>query len=634
MSAIAQALSRETMNQLHATNMAAIQTIDAELHQRLENHVPSHALFSYDDHGYLNINHFGKWLYGDDPAFIAQRHVDAFSANPARALESGHNHALQNMTDAFAGIGQLGSYSNQKPLPHVFFFGVAFGYHIPSVLAQHDVNHIIIVEPDIDLMYLSLLTTDYAVIISNYTEQGKSIQFFVDKNADQIIEALRPKLSTPWFLSTQHCFIFQHYSTPIIDSLLAQFLVRFEQLASQQTTVFDSLETVEQCQQLLLSNVLRLTPTPTSTPLPAIIIRQSQGGHTILASLKKIQDKFCIISCDSMLQQCLKIGIIPSFQVQLTENRHDDNLQSIQDKIKHHNIVLLTLNSAEPKLRSYFSTTIVGFENTSLSGQLIENTCDGPEFLPYALPGELNLASAFACALGFKSITLVGLESEKKQPNIHTFEQTGNFQDHILVSANDYSIKIQLEKLPRIKPDIQFYNMSNGVKVSGFQAVLPRDLVTLQTNNRINTKAEVIQSILAARTKALEQEQAWILPAAIHAALNDISAFHQLKNKQALTDDLPSFVDTASYAQVLSFLQVYFERMWHYLDAFPTLKTLIQHQFIGLQQSTVDWLLANLGTQLQTHNLHLIIKLVDQRLQILLDDIQTTARHLQGSYGL
>ena len=120
--------------------------------------------------GYLNIVDFsvGQVLYPDEPFVAAKREVDAFIQRaPLIYLSEYESEPYQPLSDKTEVVVML---------------GLGFGYQLLPLLHRANIKHLIIYEPDTDILACSVQTADWAAILRLAQSKGTALYLQVGQD--------------------------------------------------------------------------------------------------------------------------------------------------------------------------------------------------------------------------------------------------------------------------------------------------------------------------------------------------------------------------------------------------------------------------------------------------------------------
>ena len=154
--------------------------------------------------GYLNIVDFsvGQVLYPDDPFVAAKREVDAFLQRaPLIYLSEPVSEPYQPLSDKTEVVVML---------------GLGFGYQLLPLLHRANIKHLIIYEPDTDILACSVQTADWAAILRLAQSKGTALYLQVGQDGSGLPSDLAELQAAVNFVQFA---LYRHYSHPVMDKV-------------------------------------------------------------------------------------------------------------------------------------------------------------------------------------------------------------------------------------------------------------------------------------------------------------------------------------------------------------------------------------------------------------------------------
>ncbi|WP_417704958.1 6-hydroxymethylpterin diphosphokinase MptE-like protein [Rheinheimera aquimaris] len=154
--------------------------------------------------GYLNIVDFsvGQVLYPDDPFVAAKREVDAFLQRaPLIYLSEPVSEPYQPLSDDTEVVVML---------------GLGFGYQLLPLLHRVNIKHLIIYEPDTDILACSVQTADWAAILRLAQSKGTALYLQVGQDGSGLPSDLAELQAAVNF---EQFALYRHYSHPVMDKV-------------------------------------------------------------------------------------------------------------------------------------------------------------------------------------------------------------------------------------------------------------------------------------------------------------------------------------------------------------------------------------------------------------------------------
>lgn len=216
------------------TNLNAFKLYNPHLYEPLRTHKPRARIVAGDD-GTLDVLDGERSLYGGDAVAFVRDRLAAFDANPTHlattAPEPGNFDRYANpfvgglMRDARTnGISFHNGLPASEPF-NLFIFGVGLGFHILPLLERYSPTFTVIIEQNLDNLYHSLFTFDWATALAQAFKEGGGMYVTVETEATLTIANINHVISEncPAGLDGTPCFIFsdEEYANAILQQVLA-----------------------------------------------------------------------------------------------------------------------------------------------------------------------------------------------------------------------------------------------------------------------------------------------------------------------------------------------------------------------------------------------------------------------------
>lgn len=430
-----------------------------------------------------NTNHSGVALLENDTGFI---HVDLM-----KKLGEVYNKAASELSE---------NKRVDEAIPSLMVFGVGLGYHLKGLVESTDAKYINIFEPNEDYFFASLFVIDWQEILTYIDEQGSYLYLGIGKSEQEIFKDFYNRSREVSIATICHAWFYQHYPSIDVNEWIAQFTKNFHQFFAgfgffddALIGIAHSVWNVRNGMNLMNSN----DPNDEVTAsLPAMIIANGPSLDDEIETIKALQNKVVMFSCNSATTALVKHGIFPDFHVALerTESTYDFLAEHLTSE-ERSKMNLLVTNVMHPNVASLFPWTGYGLKGGETGTQLIQlaqfiertyltNT------LGFCNPLVGNTGLSFACHLGFKEVYLFGVDNGYISNEYHHskssfyYDENGDTKHQPIKFGNDYPIpgnfvdtvltdefmsvgNTQMERLLASfeSQGVNCYNCSNGAKI-------------------------------------------------------------------------------------------------------------------------------------------------------------------------
>ncbi|MCR5536437.1 MAG: DUF115 domain-containing protein [Succinivibrio sp.] len=418
-----------------ARNLQAFKQFDPDLYALLSQQRLSGALQLFcNAEGVANLlfkesEHF---LYptSDSIAYCRQQVEHFLSHSPNFRISSGteydpfgqlafkYSNTLKTKVAGFA-------YANPQPcevqsIPLLMCNGIGLGYQLAEILSRVEVCNVILVEPDLNLFYASLLVFDWENFLNFVTENGLVCRFVLGQKTDYILLYLRHFLGHHGIFWALGLHILNHYQSEAVAKLFQQVTSSLGYLLHT-GFIDDSIFGICHTCTNLSSN--RSFVTQGKLPqhyarMPVFVVGSGPSLDQDIDFIRKFQDKAVIIACGTSIDALYHAGIQPDFYAN-TERTPEivQTLQIIPDQSFFDDIILLCTNVCNPLTVAFFKhTAIFSKDNESQISHLahFEKKLRTIATINGINPLVGNMGVSGALHLGFKKLYLFGIDNGKK----------------------------------------------------------------------------------------------------------------------------------------------------------------------------------------------------------------------------
>lgn len=522
------------MDCVFSHNMRALKTLSPTLFEKFKNYKPTKYRLDLSSDDYIDIVDIStrKSIYECDPAQISAQQYDSFKNSPnrivcdlTRSYVLNHSYFSPQMLNRILDVCQSQNinrtFNINDPIGTLIITGVGLGHHISELYDNHQIENLVIFEPEPDFFHASLHTFNWEELINSYKNQNKTIQLFVDNTPDEVISAIKGlNQQIPLFQMTK-IFWIQHIKNSITDQFIEQLKESHHHLVvnggffdDEHIGLSHTLVNFSQHQRLL-------NPSLKSTELPAIIVGNGPSLDELVPFLQENSENAAIFSCGTTLSVLSKIGVTPDFHVEMERTAYNEQwiAKAASDKFRRH-VTLLALNTCPPQVTKQFGDCILAKKYNDIGESVINDLSNNlnPPALLHCNPTVSNAAASFAAAMGFKTIYLVGvdlgmpIDSNQHHSRLSLYEEIGkinkkayrhlnnhkgqprvkgNFSSQVRTTPQLNSSRYNLEKTLYLNPTITCFNLNDGALISG-AIPTPKQGVSLK---KIKNKKELIAVI-------------------------------------------------------------------------------------------------------------------------------------------
>lgn len=403
-----------------------------------------------------------------------------------------------------------------QKLPSFIMYGLGIGYALEKLALEHEVDNLIVYEPNSDYFYASLLLTDWQPILARLDKLEANLYLNVGDNGENMVEDILNRLNYSGIHILSYTFFYVSYFQSQFDQHIRHTREHFKVLLNISEYYDHAFYNWTHTRQSLLDNEPYLLKQRSNTlnkqleELPVFIVGNGPSLDSCIDTLREYQDRAIIISCGTSLKALYKYGIRPDFHAEVEQTRSTYHwIRQVQDNQWLAQIDLLTVNGVHPDVSSLFHQTLLCFkrgEAATLAHLLANPDADKYQDILYSYPTVSNCAIAYALALGFKQLYLFGVDLGFKDPRYHHSQQSayfkeqdgseiydyaqhgvglrvkGNFDEFVFTKYEfRYSAEI-IEKTLALYSNVDCYNTSDGAYINGTIALPPEQVLILNSS--------------------------------------------------------------------------------------------------------------------------------------------------------
>jgi hypothetical protein len=388
---------------------------------------------------------------------------------------------------------------NKKHLSSLMVFGVGAGYHLELFAQHYDVACLYIIEPDLDLFFLSLFSINWRFFLTSFDEKGSQVHISLGEQKESFFDDLKQKSAVNGRYQMAHVAGYIHYQSAAISELLTEFNQRYLEMGrgwgffdDAVMSIGHTLENINNQVPLLKKDAVNTTDL---AELPVFIVGNGPSLDSSIEVIKAHQDKAIIISCGTALSALYKYGITPDFHCE------QERTFPVAEKVEHccpaeflDKMILLAPTTVHPAVFSMFKKSLMAAKiNEPSSSLLLRDELGKALFSAYHFinPTVANTALVMAYNLGFKNFYLMGIDLGHKQGGHHhskkslyyaedekdldlynvnndaLIELAGNLGGKFLCDSFFHQSNTNLSHQILAHDDLHCFNLSDGAAIKG-----------------------------------------------------------------------------------------------------------------------------------------------------------------------
>lgn len=416
--------------------------------------------------------------------------------NPMGFMHVDYLNQLVTASDKFVEES-VGGERLPKDVGMMLVFGMGLGFQVELLAINHNIHHLYIIEPDLDIFYASLFTTAWFHVLPLIDERGGTLQLSLGVEAEEFFEAHMSDSSIRGRYNIISTYGFVHYQTKAIAELLEHYKNRYYELSMGWGFYDDAVMSIAHQGRNIHNDVpfVKIAG-KTAHPLKNVPVFICGNGPSLdrhAEFLRQNQDKGIVISCGTALRALKKHGITPDFHC---EQERTYPIAGLLDDIKDPEFlrdrVLLAPGTVHPEVFKKFAKAFMAPKHGEPATDALESIPGFSDEFESALhinPTVANTAVFMSHALGFRTLYLFGVDlGHQRDGNHHSvhsvyykadgadrgiYRETddyvvpGNFGGEVVTNAFFNLSRICIERLLRRRPELMCFNLGEGALIRG-----------------------------------------------------------------------------------------------------------------------------------------------------------------------
>lgn len=415
-----------------------------------------------------------------------------------------------------------------KHIPLVIVFGSGLGWHLPRLLLEYQIRHLIVIDTDIDAFRLSVFFQDYVLLSRMAMERGTDLTFIVQPDVEQVSNflmqsMLRSQGLPPFFIHGAALFYAMDESEEIntIRAAIVETLWElFFGLGYFDDEVISIKHTFDNLRQ---GFPIYMKPNVAPEDAVAFIVGSGPSLDDLIPILREYGDRAVIFSCGSAIAALAKTGIRPDFHVE-KERPYlvYELLTKTVDREFLKGIHLLGLNVVHAEVFNLFDSCGVIMKNADTMALLLAQHGMPQDVILSCQPTVTNAAIDFVLSAGFKQVYLFGVDmgyKDKEQRHSQHTAYHNNMSDDDdierlladkpdseMVVPGNFGGEVSTDKILSVArrmmgsmiiryPEARVFNLNDGAMVTGATPLHKEDFVF---DGSLADKATAIEAIKGA----------------------------------------------------------------------------------------------------------------------------------------
>jgi hypothetical protein len=380
----------------------------------------------------------------DRPQILAFHNMRKFYENPSHGdhqvfhyskLDAEYpNRATRHFAKHYPDNSGLNRYPSfgEKEIPLLIVFGSRLGWHLPRLLAEYKIRHLIVIETDVDAFRLSVFFQDYVLLSRLAMEQGTDLIFIVQSDVEKIARSMTAAMlkseGLPQFFIHGASMFYALDDAEMVASIRTTIVDTLWELFFGMGYFDDELITIRHTFDNLRQRFPVFTrPNAIKPDAVAFIVGSGPSLDGLIPLLRQYGDRAVIFSCGTAISILHKMGIKPDFHIEKERQDivTDILVKSISNDMEFlKGINFIGLSPVYSEVFRMFDRCGMIVKAADTMGALLEVDGMPSGVILSGQPTVTNTAIDYTLCAGFKNIYLFGVDMGSKDKEKHHSQHT------------------------------------------------------------------------------------------------------------------------------------------------------------------------------------------------------------------
>jgi len=523
-------------------NLKAFKKFFPDIYKEYKDYTPKKWLPIASSEGEVNlvkIDSLHSW-YGQSPKDDCTLNFENFNEQPNkdglvlgyRGTKLAHYIHYQFVKETEELLKQAEEEVGALPdnVPSIIMFGLGVGYQLEKLLDEHTVEKLFICEPNPDFFYASLFAIDWQAIFETVEESETRIYLNIGDDGTNLFRDLLSQFYAigPYILNST--YFYQSYYNASLNSAISQLREQLQVVISMGEYFDHAYYGIAHTKEGMRRKIPILAANPASKlsyndkEVPIFIVGNGPSLDSSIDAIKEWQGQVIVVSCGTALQALHRHGITPDFHAEIEQNRSTYDWAVLIGDLEYlKDITLISCNGIHPDTCDLYKDVLIAFKEGESSTISALNVLGRKNFetLLNAFPTVSNFAIDLFSTIGFTSIYLIGVDLGFVDVKHHHSKSSGYYQEDgketydftksantsLIVPGNfrptvntkhEFKVSRQvIEQVTSAKPKGQeFYNCSDGARISGTLPIRPDELLIVVTEQQKTQIVEKLKTLI------------------------------------------------------------------------------------------------------------------------------------------
>jgi hypothetical protein len=320
----------------------------------------------------------------------------------------------------------------EAEIPLLIVFGSGMGWHIPRLLAQYRVRHLVVIETDIEAFRLSVFLQDYVLLSRLAAENDTDLIFIVQSEIEKIARSLMAAMlkshGLPQFFIHGASLFYAIEEEEKVTEIREIIIETLWELFFGMGYFDDELITVRHTFDNLKRNYpIFLERKTIKDDAVAFVVGSGPSLDDLIPIIKEYGDRAVIFSCGTAISILYTMGIKPDFHVEKERPSviEDVVIKSVGGDLDYlQDINFIGLNNVYSGVFNLFAKAGMIIKAADTMGAVLTEAGMPGDVILGGQPTVTNLAIEYALNVGFNRIFLFGVDMGSKVKEIHHSKNT------------------------------------------------------------------------------------------------------------------------------------------------------------------------------------------------------------------
>jgi hypothetical protein len=405
---------------MHERNMAAIKAWIPGVFEKLVSLRPRTRLLATPEGG-IDLEVGGAGFHGRDATIHSRQQIDDFWKHPNR-----HAINVPSITDFDRQASEfmhrlvgrmvdsdMGFYDEPRDKRSYFLIvlGVGLGFHLDKLMEQTECSALILFEPNVEFLYQSTFTYDWATLFERLRRRGVRLSVTVSSDEAMITGDIRDFVRTTCPYGADGMAVFTHYESPVFSNVRNAVATMLWQFISGIGFFDDELFMIRHTYKNLMSGgAAFFNQVAAPITAPCFIVGGGPSKDTQYDFLRENQDKAIVVSCGTALENLLAEGIRPDFHFVMERDvTVYEMLKATSREVDLSGICMVASTTVDPRIKDLFEHSVLFFRRGLSPFPIFAREFDGAS-LHNCDPHVANAALDFMQRAGGRTFYFFGVD--------------------------------------------------------------------------------------------------------------------------------------------------------------------------------------------------------------------------------